>query len=112
MTRENQDDCLDGDEIAVGITTFINSDGTSFRGVIKHRYSDFLVNEIDPDGNVVHLKNLSETIVDDDKEENNNDSLVEEVMPVLTEAGEMLMTDLEMLYKGDSDGKPVTTEVN
>lgn len=30
-----------------------------FVGVIKMRYQDFLVNEIDQDGNIVHLTDLS-----------------------------------------------------
>lgn len=45
-------------ENEVGITQFINeanrTDG-GFFGTIKQRYSDFLVNEIDLNGNVVHL---------------------------------------------------------
>lgn len=45
-------------EADVGITQYINeanrSDG-GFYGYIKQRYSDFLVNEIDMNGNVVHL---------------------------------------------------------
>lgn len=46
-------------ESEVGITQYINEtnrqDG-GFFGTIKQRYSDFLVNEIDLDGNVVHLR--------------------------------------------------------
>ncbi|CAH2354747.1 multisubstrate pseudouridine synthase 7 [[Candida] railenensis] len=42
----------------VGITQYLNdlnSNGGGFYGTIKQRYSDFLVNEIDTKGNVVHL---------------------------------------------------------
>ena len=39
----------------VGITLFLSPDVTGFKGQIKQRYTDFLVNEIDKDGNVLHL---------------------------------------------------------
>ena len=45
-------------ENEVGITQFINEanrTGGGFFGTIKQRYSDFLVNEIDPNGEVVRL---------------------------------------------------------
>jgi tRNA pseudouridine13 synthase len=45
-------------EETVGITQFLsNHDG--FDGIIKYRYSDFLVNEISSDGSIVHLTDLS-----------------------------------------------------
>ncbi|CAF4575167.1 unnamed protein product [Rotaria sp. Silwood1] len=45
-------------EETVGITQFLsNHDG--FDGIIKYRYSDFLVNEISSDGTVIHLTDLS-----------------------------------------------------
>ncbi|KAL6008070.1 hypothetical protein ACLOJK_033576 [Asimina triloba] len=42
------------DESDLGILCYI-SKLPGFRGVLKHRYSDFIVNEVDCDGNVVHL---------------------------------------------------------
>lgn len=39
----------------VGITLFISNEIGGFKGQIKQRYTDFLVNEIDKKGNVVHL---------------------------------------------------------
>lgn len=39
----------------VGITHFLSDDIPGFVGQIKQRYTDFLVNEIDNSGNVVHL---------------------------------------------------------
>ncbi|XXG68023.1 hypothetical protein AAC387_Pa06g1223 [Persea americana] len=42
------------DESDVGILCYI-SQLPGFRGVLKQRYSDFIVNEVDFDGNVVHL---------------------------------------------------------
>ncbi|OVA05407.1 Pseudouridine synthase [Macleaya cordata] len=45
------------DEADVGIQCYI-SQLPGFRGVLKQRYSDFIVNEVDSDGNVVHLTSL------------------------------------------------------
>lgn len=42
-------------ESDVGITAYINDHGLGFYGSIKTLYADFLVNEIGPDGKVVHL---------------------------------------------------------
>ncbi|XP_031094995.1 multisubstrate pseudouridine synthase 7 [Ipomoea triloba] len=45
------------DESDVGISCYI-SHLPGFRGILKQRYSDFIVNEVDLDGNVVHLTSL------------------------------------------------------
>ncbi|KAF7142514.1 hypothetical protein RHSIM_Rhsim05G0160900 [Rhododendron simsii] len=45
------------DEAEVGIFCYI-SQFPGFSGVLKQRYSDFIVNEVDLEGNVVHLTNL------------------------------------------------------
>ncbi|KAK5164551.1 multisubstrate pseudouridine synthase 7 [Saxophila tyrrhenica] len=42
-------------EKAVGITAFVSPDAPGFGCTIKHRYTDFLVNEVLPDGTVLHL---------------------------------------------------------
>lgn len=42
-------------ETDVGITKYISPDLMAFAGTLKQRYNDFLVNEIDLDGNVIHL---------------------------------------------------------
>ncbi|XVE62830.1 hypothetical protein DITRI_Ditri06bG0151600 [Diplodiscus trichospermus] len=44
-------------ESDVGIVCFI-SQLPGFRGVLKQRYSDFIVNEVDSEGNIVHLTSL------------------------------------------------------
>ncbi|XP_074644790.1 pseudouridylate synthase 7 homolog [Tubulanus polymorphus] len=53
-------------EIDVGITEYV-SDHESFTGIIKQRFSDFLVNEIALNGEVTHLTNLSKPIPETDK---------------------------------------------
>ncbi|KAI7736836.1 hypothetical protein M8C21_016529, partial [Ambrosia artemisiifolia] len=45
------------EESDVGITCYI-SPLPGFRGILKQRYSDFVVNEVDLNGNVVHLTSL------------------------------------------------------
>lgn len=42
-------------EIDVGISAFINPDKPVIHGIIKHKFYDFLVNEISEDDSVVHL---------------------------------------------------------
>ncbi|KAL3516315.1 hypothetical protein ACH5RR_023217 [Cinchona calisaya] len=45
------------DESDVGILCYL-SQLPGFRGILKQRYSDFIVNEVDLEGNVVHLTSL------------------------------------------------------
>lgn len=45
-------------ERAVGITALVSSKVPGFQCTIKHRYTDFLVNEILPNGQVLHLTDL------------------------------------------------------
>ncbi|MCJ1468543.1 hypothetical protein MMC07_007172 [Pseudocyphellaria aurata] len=45
-------------EAECGITEFVSPELQGFTGVLKKRYTDFLVNEILPSGIVVHLDNL------------------------------------------------------
>ena len=51
-------------EEEVGITEFMCPENPGFKCVLKHRYSDFIVNEIDVNGNVVWLKESNEDIND------------------------------------------------
>ncbi|OOF95229.1 hypothetical protein ASPCADRAFT_207705 [Aspergillus carbonarius ITEM 5010] len=45
-------------ELEVGITGFVSADNVGFSGILKKRYTDFLVNEIVPSGQVLHLQNI------------------------------------------------------
>ncbi|KAJ1308838.1 hypothetical protein OPQ81_004526 [Rhizoctonia solani] len=47
-----------GSEKDVGITEYISHDITSIEGIIKQRFTDFLVYEVDLEGNVVHVREL------------------------------------------------------
>ncbi|KAM0752966.1 tRNA pseudouridine synthase D [Meredithblackwellia eburnea MCA 4105] len=46
-------------EDEVGIHEYVDNSVPSFKGIIKHRFTDFLVNEVGLDGNVLHLKNVN-----------------------------------------------------
>jgi tRNA pseudouridine13 synthase len=43
-------------EVRAGITEYVCPDNLGFTGVLKQRYTDFLVNEIGLDGQVLHLR--------------------------------------------------------
>ncbi|KAJ9317545.1 hypothetical protein DTO271D3_2366 [Paecilomyces variotii] len=45
-------------EAEVGITEFVSTGTEGFSGILKKRYTDFLVNEILPSGEVLHLRDL------------------------------------------------------
>lgn len=45
-------------ELRAGITEYVCADNQGFRGVLKQRYTDFLVNEIGLDGEVVRLRSV------------------------------------------------------
>lgn len=58
VKKQKVDEVKDGvTEVDVGITEFLchQKSSTRIRGTLKQRYTDFLVNEIDMDGKVVHL---------------------------------------------------------
>lgn len=57
QNTSSQDDQVQK-EVSCGIKAFILPDVPRFSGVLKQRYTDFLVNEILPDGTVLHLKSL------------------------------------------------------
>ena len=58
-------------EQAVGISAFVSPNIPGFKCVIKQRYTDFLVNEILPGGEVVHFTSLGAS--DNDKKRRRND---------------------------------------
>ena len=42
-----------------GITEYVTSDSAGFSGILKHRFTDFVVHEIGPNGEAVKLTDLS-----------------------------------------------------
>ena len=57
-------------EDALGISMYLSSPNDGFSGVLKARYSDFVVHEVGLDGRVARLDSLSADII---KDENGND---------------------------------------
>ncbi|KAJ6665732.1 hypothetical protein lerEdw1_002102 [Lerista edwardsae] len=55
-------------ELDVGITKFVSSH-KGFNGVLKERYSDFVVHEIGKDGHIIHLDDFSVPADDEDPSE-------------------------------------------
>ncbi|KAF7721208.1 hypothetical protein EC973_005108 [Apophysomyces ossiformis] len=51
-------------EERAGITAFVNPELVGFQCIIKNRQEDFLVNEVDLEGNVVHLTSLEKPVID------------------------------------------------
>jgi len=47
-------------ELKSGITAFVNPSTEGFSGIFKQRYTDFLVNEILPSGDVLHLVDIED----------------------------------------------------
>ncbi|XP_057182923.1 pseudouridylate synthase 7 homolog isoform X1 [Triplophysa rosa] len=78
-------------ESDVGIHKFI-SDHEGFSGILKERYSDFVVHEINKDGKIVALDDLS---VPADVEETSTDCDNTDC-PVLTEEQKLQLTELQL----------------
>ncbi|KAJ4969364.1 hypothetical protein NE237_016065 [Protea cynaroides] len=109
------------EEADVGISCYI-SQLPGFCGVLKQRYSDFIVNEVDYDGNVVHLTSLDappETVEEKEKEkeketsDQNDKSYAAEIELFRSLAGESdaesLKAFVDQTISGrDSDIDPVT----
>jgi tRNA pseudouridine13 synthase len=74
-------------EVRAGITEYVCPDNLGFTGVLKQRYTDFLVNEIGLDGRVLHLTNTEvETKNQKRVESDNATKIAEEEKPVETSA--------------------------
>ncbi|KAJ6104754.1 hypothetical protein N7523_011074 [Penicillium sp. IBT 18751x] len=67
-------------ELDVGILELVTADSEGFYGTLKKRYTDFLVNEILPSGEVLHLRNPPVTEPKDQESQ-----IKEEESPVTTE---------------------------
>ncbi|XP_055011844.1 pseudouridylate synthase 7 homolog, partial [Boleophthalmus pectinirostris] len=91
-------------EVDVGITKYI-SDHEGFSGILKERYSDFVVHEINKEGKIVHLDDLS---IPPDVEETPEVSEQPEGPDVLTEEQK---TQLEELQQFKNKEGSVSIEV-
>ncbi|XP_010256146.1 PREDICTED: multisubstrate pseudouridine synthase 7 isoform X2 [Nelumbo nucifera] len=95
------------EEADVGIYSYI-SQLPGFRGVLKQRYSDFIVNEVDSDGNVVHL-----TCLDAPQENVEEKQMIKEKEDsVQKEKNYTSEIELFRALAGDSDAESLKAFVN
>ncbi|XP_060218149.1 LOW QUALITY PROTEIN: multisubstrate pseudouridine synthase 7 [Lycium barbarum] len=102
------------DESDVGISCYI-SNLPGFRGILKQRYSDFIVNEVDLDENVVHLTSLeAPKECSEDKDVNVSDqpntSYVTEIESFRSLAGNSDADKLKALIDKHNSGVDVIDE--
>lgn len=78
-------------ELQVGITAFVDPVRGVFKGVLKKRYTDFLVNEILPDGRVLHLQSMAadSSLVSPDAAQNGSNTGDTNKETVTTEAAKI-----------------------
>nr|KAF6419268.1 pseudouridine synthase 7 [Rousettus aegyptiacus] len=74
-------------ELDVGITKFVSSH-QGFSGILKERYSDFVVHEIGKDGRISHLDDLSVPVDEEDPSE--------DVFTVLTTEEKQHLEELQL----------------
>ncbi|ORX55365.1 tRNA pseudouridine synthase D [Piromyces finnis] len=100
----------------VGITKFINENNPGFTVSLKQRYNDFLVNEIDEKGNVVHLTNLKyekkkvESEVDDSLSQEEKDNKAFELLKDYIKDEEKIEKIKKIVKDNGKDNTVVTTE--
>ena len=74
MEKKQEKNFTNLSENDFGITEYLNTK-KGFSCVLKHRYSDFIVNEIDINGKIVWLKDSNNNTITNN---NNNENLTEE----------------------------------
>ncbi|XP_053782586.1 pseudouridylate synthase 7 homolog [Desmodus rotundus] len=80
-------------ELDVGITKFVSSH-RGFSGILKERYSDFVVHEIGKDGRISHLDDLSIPVDEEDPSE--------DVFTVLTAEEKQRLEDLQLFVNKET----------
>ncbi|XP_066489537.1 pseudouridylate synthase 7 homolog isoform X2 [Tiliqua scincoides] len=74
-------------ELDVGITKFVSSH-KGFNGILKERYSDFVVHEIGKDGHIIHLDDFSVPV--------DNEDPSEEIFTVLSVEDKQQLEELQL----------------
>ncbi|XP_045684795.1 pseudouridylate synthase 7 homolog isoform X1 [Phyllostomus hastatus] len=80
-------------ELDVGITKFVSSH-QGFSGILKERYSDFVVHEIGKDGRISHLDDLSIPVDEEDPSE--------DVFTVLTAEEKQRLEELQLFVNKET----------
>ncbi|CAL9695131.1 unnamed protein product [Knipowitschia caucasica] len=86
-------------ELDVGITKYV-SEHEGFSGILKERYSDFVVHEINKEGKIVHLDDLS---VPPDVEETKEIPEQPDGVDVLTEEQKSKLGELQLFKNKEDD---------
>ncbi|XP_077120869.1 pseudouridylate synthase 7 homolog isoform X1 [Ranitomeya variabilis] len=81
-------------ELDVGITKFVSSH-EGFSGILKERYSDFVVHEIGKDGKIIYLNDLSVPA--------DNEDPAEDIYSVLSEDEKKRLEDLQLFKNKESN---------
>ncbi|XP_075713410.1 pseudouridylate synthase 7 homolog isoform X1 [Rhinoderma darwinii] len=81
-------------ELDVGIIKFVSAH-EGFSGILKERYSDFVVHEIGKDGKIMHLNDLSVPA--------DNEDPSEDIYLVLSEDEKKRLEDLQLFKNKESD---------
>ncbi|TPX36701.1 hypothetical protein SmJEL517_g01223 [Synchytrium microbalum] len=104
-------------ESQVGITAWMNPDMPGFKGILKHRYTDFLVNEIDMDGRVMHLTSLKapSSVSEKDQDEpakaaRDDGKLLEDLGALVSAQDVELVKTMLQAGKGVSEGVTLQPE--
>ncbi|GAV03290.1 hypothetical protein RvY_13735 [Ramazzottius varieornatus] len=85
---------MDDKDLRFGITEFLNEGAGGFDGQLKCRLSDFLVNEVDTNGEIVRLTKLG---IDKD--------MLREAAPTISDAGPLTADLIELITQFLTSGK-------
>lgn len=115
-TAQSSAKCVSEED--VGITQFVSSHLKGFEGLIKQRYSDFQVNEIDLNGEVVTLKALDAPVQEQTKSEPQEITRIEsdalqpneETAALAKIIGDDLVDQCFKLISGELETKLISTE--
>lgn len=102
-------------EIRAGITEYVCPDNLGFTGILKQRYTDFLVNEIGLDGQVLHLTSTDVPKKTKSGKQANGEAMKEKTTGEVKSVIEEDTGDVKMLDAQDADAgepkAPVESEV-
>ena len=105
---DNDNDIVDDhqffkDTTEVGIECYMNENTPIQNAVIKHRYSDFVVNEIDRDGNLAFLTRESDVTEEIEQEQEKEEGKQDEQGPRKIEVSEEAKNLATQLLKEDGE---------
>ncbi|KAG7096834.1 hypothetical protein E1B28_004243 [Marasmius oreades] len=93
-------------ETDVGISEYVGRSVSKIEGIIKQRFTDFLVFEVDLDGNVIHLKSLAKP---DSSKKHNNGEEEEQGEPSGPSSGRQdLGEPMQGVETAENDENPIT----